>query len=290
MTGTKRLSESDFWLPKPAALGWRGLSLLIPSIAAAVGFFCFAVLAFGFTELETLPAGFRRGLVITGAFALAFGSEIGTLSNVVEIYRKGAERQTWDWLGLVVSVASTFASFVLAFAALLGVKATWGLKVQLYGPLVLGVLAALDAYGGFMEFGLYLNSHDARMKQWRDAYERAILDRVEAEQRAKETERRRSAVSNTEEQTGQLSNFPAPIEAARAAKVAQDLQTKEARLEKLLTLYQTNPDIGPTDMARRLDVSRSTVYTYLNELEDAGRIKRNGEGVQVLTRGLTGDV
>ena len=72
---TKQLTENDFWLPKPAALGWRGLSLLIPSVAAAVGFFCFAVLAFGFTELETLSASFRRGLVITGAFTLAFGSE-----------------------------------------------------------------------------------------------------------------------------------------------------------------------------------------------------------------------
>ena len=282
MITIENLSEKDFWLPKPAALGWRGLSLLIPSLAAAVGFFCFAVLAFGFTELETLSPDFRRGLVITGSFTLAFGSEIGTLSNVVEIYRKGAERQAWDWLGLVVSVASTFASFVLAFSALLNVKAMWSQTVQLYGPIVLGILAALDAYGGFMEFGLYLNTHDVRMKQWREAYEQAILERVEAEKKERGVQSQRAVMPKTEEKTVQASDSSASIKVARTVNDERNLRTKAERVDAMLKLYTANPDIGPTEMARQLEVSRSTIYTYLNELEDDGTIQRNGDGVQVL--------
>lgn len=147
-------------------LGWRGLSLLIPSVASAVGFFCFAVLAFSFTELQVLPQWFRTGLVLCGSFSLAFGSEIGTLSNVIEIYRKGNSKQIWDWIALVISVMSTFVGVVLAFATLLGAKAMWSNFVQIWTPIALGLLAALDSYGNFLEFGLYLARFDELEKTY----------------------------------------------------------------------------------------------------------------------------
>ena len=87
-------------------MDYRLLSLLIPAAASSVGFFCFGVLAFSFTELATLPAAFRTGLVLVGSFALAFGSEVGTLASVVEIYRK-PRRAAWDYLALAVSVLAT---------------------------------------------------------------------------------------------------------------------------------------------------------------------------------------
>jgi len=37
-----------------------------------------------------------------------------------------------------------------------------------------------------------------------------------------------------------------------------------------------------TDAARTLKMSRQTIYTYLDRLEDDGRIRRNGHGVEVL--------
>ncbi|MFM8321277.1 MAG: winged helix-turn-helix transcriptional regulator [Chloroflexota bacterium] len=49
-----------------------------------------------------------------------------------------------------------------------------------------------------------------------------------------------------------------------------------ARLDTLLDLYLDNPDLTPSEAARRLGVSRQTIYTYLGELETAGRIHRNG--------------
>lgn len=142
------MKDVDFWLEKPHVMGVRGWSLLVPAIASSIGFFSFGVLGFGFTELSALPEAFRQTLVLTGSFALAFGAEVGTLSSVVEIYRKGERLGHWDKLALIISVLSTFGAFVLAFATLLGVKATWSGVVQLYGPVVLGLLAALDSYGG----------------------------------------------------------------------------------------------------------------------------------------------
>jgi hypothetical protein len=66
----------------------------------AVGFCAFAVLAFSFTELATLPATFRRWLVIVGSFALAIGGEVGTLAATIEIFRKRNKAEVWDWLAV----------------------------------------------------------------------------------------------------------------------------------------------------------------------------------------------
>ncbi|NVN93566.1 MAG: HTH domain-containing protein, partial [Desulfuromonadales bacterium] len=36
--------------------------------------------------------------------------------------------------------------------------------------------------------------------------------------------------------------------------------------------------------AKKLNVSRTTVYNYLDQLEDKGRIRRNGNGIEVLEK------
>jgi hypothetical protein len=57
------------------------------------------------------------------------------------------------------------------------------------------------------------------------------------------------------------------------------------RIDNLLTLFRDNPTIGVTDAARTLNMSRQTVYSYLDRLENDGRIRRNGHGVEI-TGGL----
>jgi hypothetical protein len=150
---------------RPKALGWRGWSLLLPAIVTAIGLASFAVFAVSFTELDTLPQSFRTALVLVGAFSLAIGGEVGTVWSVVEIFRKDT-RCLWDWSALVLSVAATIGAFVLAFAALLGVRSTWAATVRNYGPIVQGVLIALDGYGLFAELGLYLRGYDERLSEW----------------------------------------------------------------------------------------------------------------------------
>ncbi|HNT74217.1 MAG TPA: HTH domain-containing protein [Anaerolineae bacterium] len=300
---TYQVNEQDFWLEKPMMMGLRGWSLLIPAAASSIGFFCFAVLAFSFTELATLPAEFRMALVLVGSFSLAFGSEVGTLSSVVEIYRKGERLGRWDKLALLISVLSTVGAFVLAFATLLGVKATWGVVVQLYGPVVLGLLAALDSYGGFMEFGLYLNGFDKRMQSWQrqfSDFKREHLTQQLDAQRQLTAQRVKvqlaqlggpvvQTVSNTET-TGQgepvqdaaplplASETTTQLEQARQAR----LDNKRQRLDTLLDIYRQDSDAGASSVAKQLNISRSTLYNYLDELEKAGAVRRNGEGVQVL--------
>lgn len=60
-------------------------------------------------------------------------------------------------------------------------------------------------------------------------------------------------------------------------------QERKARmLDTLLDIYRDDPEAGATDIARRLGIGRSTVYHYQGELEAAGRIKSNGNGIEVL--------
>ena len=57
---------------------------------------------------------------------------------------------------------------------------------------------------------------------------------------------------------------------------------KEKMMEQMLSIYLDNPRTGATDVSRTLGVARNTVYNYLEELEEAKRIRRNGDGVIVL--------
>jgi hypothetical protein len=288
----KQVTQNDFWLEKPAMMGARGWSLLIPAMASSVGFFCFGVLGFGFTELDALSNVFRQALVLTGAFALAFGAEVGTLSSITEIYRKGERLGRWDKFALAVSVLATFSAFILAFASLLGVKATWGATVQLYGPIFLGMLAALDSYGGFMEFGLYLNSYDKRIKQWQGAFadfkKEQVQTQLDADRRLSER-RLQAQLAQVDTETSKPMSILGKIDSQAGAQVDTLTQAniarargKQERLDKMLTLYRQDAMTPVSSMAQSLQVSRQTVNSYLTELEATGTIRRNGGGVEVM--------
>lgn len=268
------MKTDTFYLEKPKMLGVRGWSLLIPSILAAVGFCAFAVLAFSFTELQSLPEAFRRWLVIVGSFALAIGGELGTLSATIEVFRKRKHAEAWDWLALAISALATMAAFVLSFAALLGVNATWSEVVKLYGPIVLGVLAAFDAYAGFAEVGMYLSTYDERMTEWQQAF-----DTFRRETLAAMATPRPESVSNL----GKLAadDAPQPDTLARA-NVARQAHA-DSVLDNLLTFYADNPRATQSEAAAAVSRSRQWVSSKLAELETEGAIKRNGNGVEVLT-------
>jgi len=264
------MNEPQFWKqpPRQPMRDFRAYSLLIPACASALGFFAFSVLAYGFVELDTLSASFRTTLVLIGAFSLAFGGEVGTLSTVVEIFRKDGQAQTWDWVGLAVSVLSTLAAFVLAFAALLGARATWSAGVKLYGPIVLGVLAALDAYSGFMEFGLYLSQHDSRMEQYiatRERYDKRDYDRDRREER-----KEHATVAQPERTVATPEPQPEPE------------LTPEQRRERALALWRDDPMLTQERLAQEFGVSRQTISKDWRALAQEGRAKRNGHGVVVL--------
>jgi hypothetical protein len=86
-------------------------------------------------------------------------------------------------------------------------------------------------------------------------------------------------------QTAQVSNlsnvkkFDRKLDALQAGREAK----RKVRLDALLAFYASNPEGNPTEAARAVGVSRQTVYTYQNELEEEGRLRENGNGWEVLT-------
>ncbi len=54
------------------------------------------------------------------------------------------------------------------------------------------------------------------------------------------------------------------------------------RLDALLEAFRNDPNLGVSDAARQLNVSRQTIYSYMDQLEQAGKIHRNGHGTEVI--------
>jgi len=169
------------------------------------------------------------------------------------------------------------APFLLA-ASLVGVYlvSTIGLTVLLdifpdlarYAPALFPILALVGAVNLALRSG-----HRRRL---------AGIAQDRAERKAERQAVRPTAGSLTELLTSNAaSNSIKPdstlIKARQARAVIQG-----NRIDNLLTLFRDNPTIGVTDAARTLNMSRQTVYSYLERLETEGRIRRNGHGVEII--------
>jgi uncharacterized protein YoxC len=65
------------------------------------------------------------------------------------------------------------------------------------------------------------------------------------------------------------------------ANLTRDAEAQEA-IDALLNFYADNPNASQSEAAKAADRSRSWVSMRLSELEEAGTVKRNGDGVEVL--------
>ncbi len=74
---------------------------------------------------------------------------------------------------------------------------------------------------------------------------------------------------------------PEQAEKARQAKQQQDSVTRAQRLDSIVTTLSVNPLMDVTDLASQVGVSRQTVYRDLDELQQAGRLHKNGNGWEV---------
>jgi len=83
------------------------------------------------------------------------------------------------------------------------------------------------------------------------------------------------SASNKLSNNGHLDMNLNRLQAGRKAKL-------DNRLDKLLDAFRDNPSMGISDAARVLNVSRQTIYSYIDQLEHSGKIRRNGHGVEVL--------
>ena len=184
--------------------------------------------------------------------------------------------QLWDY-NTAKRKTDPGAPFMLA-ASLVGVYlfSTIGLTVLLdifpemgrYAPALFPLLALVGAVNLALRSG-----HRRRL---------AMIAQDRADRKAERQSTRPSAGNLTNPLTSNTTSnsvYPdSSLVKARQARTA----IQGNRLDSLLTLYRDNPTIGVTDAARTLKMSRQTIYTYLDRLEDDGRIRRNGHGVEVL--------
>ncbi len=189
-----------------------------------------------------------------------------TVSTALTLWEYNASRRKTD----------PSAPFLLA-ASLVGVYlvSTIGLTVLLdilpdlsrYAPALFPLLALVGAVNLALRAG-----HRRRMN---------TLAQERAEKRAER--------QTSHPPMGSLNGLPVANTTSASVKSDSSLvKARQARtsiqsnrMDNLLTLYLDNPTIGVTDAARTLNMSRQTVYTYLDRLESEGRIRRNGHGIEV---------
>jgi len=168
MSEFNRLEFIKSQRPKEPFTDWRVYSLLAPSVFSALGFLIFTTLGYSFTEFSSISDNVRLVLVLGGGIFLAIGGELGTLFTTIEIGRKHKldDVNVWDWIAMGFSLATTLGGFTLALATLLGEFAVWSRPVQVYGSIVVGALAGVDAYFGFWETGYLFADYTKRVKSW----------------------------------------------------------------------------------------------------------------------------
>jgi len=113
----------------------------------------------------------------------------------------------------------------------------------------------------------------------------ATSEIAKAERQAKRQARRQAkrqmtvdlVSSSASNQASKVENLTDSLTLARQSRDAKRRQ----RLDTLLTFYLDNPNAGPTAAADAIGVSRQTIYTYQSELEEAGRLHKNGSGWEV---------
>jgi hypothetical protein len=130
----------------------------------------FGMFAVGFTELRNMPDSARFVIVLVGAIAIPAGGELGTVSSVIEIFRKHYHNRgttRLDWIGLCVSMVSSMVGLVLSWAYLLETDLVWTDEVKIWGPLVYGMFCVADFVFSLLEMGAYIGEKEREFDKWR---------------------------------------------------------------------------------------------------------------------------
>jgi len=208
--------------------------------------------AWSFATLEggDLVAGYVQAVAIdVGLFILALGIQ----------QRKRERRSTWGlWLGVAVfSAISTYANllFGLVHQNAIGLS-DWEWLVSARPVLLSAVLPLLVLYLAEVA-GSDVN-----------------YDVQRAQREAKRQERKRQRDAST----AQMAATPDTLTLARATRKA----LAEQAVSALLAFYADNPGATQAQAGAAVGRSRQWVSAQLARLEEAGRIRRDGNGVEVL--------
>ena len=196
---------------------------------------------------------------------------LATVHTALWAYDWNAHRRKTDPGAPVALAVALGSAYVVATLGLVVFLEVWP-ALAVYAPALFPALAVVGA----------LNLAMISRQEQREAAIKAEKAERQAARQARRQAARQATPVQTSAAASKIAVLTTSLDAARQTRKAR----RDTRLDALLTFYASNPDAGPTEAGRAIGVSRQTVYTYLAELEAAGRIARNdGRGVEVLERG-----
>jgi len=228
------------------------ITLWIALLLALFGSLKHTAWSFSTLEGDNIALGYIQAVAVEiGLATLAFGIQ----------QKKKQKRSTkWLWIGVgSFSLISAYANLLhgLVFSSPLDLPVFWRWMDTLRPILLSAVLPALVIYLSEIVSG------------------DQIYDQEQDERAQKKAGRSGQVSTEPMSVSEAFGHFPAPIEQAREAKLEQLRHSKEETLAKMLYILDTDPAIEITELANKVDRSRTTVYKYLEELEQAGRLKKN---------------
>jgi predicted transcriptional regulator len=98
---------------------------------------------------------------------------------------------------------------------------------------------------------------------------------VQQAERERRKERQKMSISE------EMNTFPMPVEQAQRLAAEQAQRSKTEALDVIVSHLDTHPAASLSEIGQLVGRARSTVGNYLDELETAGRIRKNGNGWEV---------
>jgi hypothetical protein len=92
----------------------------------------------------------------------------------------------------------------------------------------------------------------------------------------------RATLLQIRQEIGTVNVQSGSIERAQAVKAKNDAVTIEQRRDQLTQIIANEGNIGPSALAKRLNISRGTVYRDLEALFEAGQLVKDGHGLEVV--------
>jgi hypothetical protein len=235
--------------------------------------------------LAPLPSAYfvARSAIVHLALPLPVALVVAAIIETLGLATVHTALWAYDWnvhkrkadpnapLGLAVALGAVYVAATLGLVVFLEV---WP-SLAAYAPALFPALAVVGALNLAMI---------SRQEQRESAVKVEKAERKAVRQARRQAARQASHAKPSNESPG-TAVLDASLDTARQTRRAR----RDARLDALLTYYASNPDAGPTEAGRAIGVSRQTVYTYLAELEAAGRIARDdGRGIEAMEKGGDG--
>jgi len=207
----------------------------------------------------SLPLGIITALIIEG-----IGITSIKLSLELHHYNM-SRRKTDDPAPFILTIGLVAIYFIAAIS--LTVLLDIFPEIARYAPMIFPIFTII----GGVNIALW-GEHKLRLR---------IIEIDKLERKVKRQEERselgKQVVKSVPEKVSNIVDLSTNLEKLHLAKI----EKQNERMHKLLDAYRKKPDMTPTEAAEILDVSRTTVYSYIDHLTEQGQLRRNGHGMIV---------